>query len=301
MQQAHTARLAAVVVAALVSSSPGLAQSGALKSGVRGRVVIAPELASATTWPMGEEEQKRLSQGARVRRPTGHAVVRENTEPMPELVVVLEGARPPQKPEPRQMRIEGMRFVPAQVLVSRPGEVRITNAQRVAVTVGRVGGEALGTIQPGEAGDFVLDEGDHALLLREMPFARAQVKVLGPSRFLPVSSAGEIEPLAVEGGEYQLAFYHGARALRVQSLPLPDDRYLAIDAAISANGVVTVSIKDGNLQVVEAPSPPPPPAPPRPSTSPPPASATAEKTAPAPKPAAAAGREAQIPLEDVEQ
>ncbi len=299
-QALPAARLASLLALALLSSSPALAQSGALKSGLRGRVVIAPELASAKTWPVGEEEQRRLARGARLRRAMGHGALGQNSEPMPALLVVLEGARSPQKPAARELRVEGMRFVPAQLLVARPGEVRITNAQKGAVTITRAGGDVIGTIQPGESGDFVLEVGDHALQIQEMPFAHATVKVLPPSRFLPVTKGGDIEPIPIESGDYQLAFYHGAHALRVQSLSVPEGKYLAIDAAVSANGVVTVSIKDGDLQVAVPPDPiiPPPPPPPPPRapprapprtapTTPDEATGTTPPKPAAPKPAAA--------------
>lgn len=261
--------LALVALALGAFSAPALAQSGASQSGLRGRVVIAPEYAQAKTWPVDESEQRRIASGARIRRPTGQAAPRQLSQPMPELHVVLEGARPPQKPEPRQMRIEGMRFIPSQILVARPGELAIENTQRGPVTVMREAGEVLGTLEPGQTGTFALDEGEHSLFLRELPSARAKVKVLRPSRFLPVTKAGEIEPIAINSGEYDLSFYHGTRALRVQSLTLPEEKYLAIDAAVSANGVVTVSIKDGDLQVAVPPRPIDPPRPP-PRTAPPP-------------------------------
>lgn len=290
MQRALGACTAAFVAGVLASSGPSLAQAGTpLKSGLRGRVVIAPELASAKVWPVEESTQARIAMDARVRRPTGQAPLRPHTEPMPELLVVLEGARAPQKPEPRLVRVTGMRFVPAQLLVARPQEVRIENAQKGAITIASVGGEDLGTLEPGASGNFVLEEGEHELVIREMPFARAKVKVLPPSRFLPVEK-GAIAPIAIESGDYQLAFYHGARALRVQSISLPEDKYLAIDAAVSANGVVTVSIKDGDLQVAVPPAPivPPRPPPPRPAPAPLPTTASSDdgsdEAAPAPRP-----------------
>lgn len=260
--------LVALVTGALAAPS-ALGQAAGVQGGLRGRVVIAPEYAATQSWPVDEAEQRRIASGSRVRRPAGEAV-RPLSEPMPELHIVLEGARPPQPPEPRKVRIEGMRFVPTQVLVARPGELLIENTQRTPATVVVEGGDVLGTIGPGESATFALNEGEHSLTLQELPWARAKVKVLRPSRFLPVTKSGEIEPLAINSGDYDLSFYHGTRALRVQSLTIPDEKYLAIDAAVSANGVVTVSIKDGDLQVAVPPRPiEPPRAPPRPPPAPP--------------------------------
>lgn len=268
-----------VCLCALVAL-PALAQSGAVKSGVRGRVVIAPELNQATTWPSSEEASKALQGSARIRRPSGRGPVAPLTEPMPPLVVALEGARPAQEQKPGTLVVEGMRFVPAQAVLGRAGPLLVKNQQKKPVTVILENGETRVTLAPGATEEVPLSQGTHTLALQELPFANAEVRVLPKALFLPVSSDGEIAPTVVEAGDYQLTFYHGARALRVQDLSIPDDRFVAIDAAVSANGVVTVSIKDGDLKVAVPPPPPPPEAAPVPEVAP------APKPRPKPKPPA---------------
>jgi hypothetical protein len=249
-------------------ATPAFAQSGAVKSGVRGRVVVAPELELATTWPSSDEARRALEGTARIRRPSGHGPTAPLTEPMPALVLVLEGARhPPEQPGPVVV-IEGMRFVPGQVVLSRPASLTLENRQKKPVTVSLVGGETLASLAPGQKTAVSLRAGEHTLVLDELPFASIQVRVLQKALVLPLRPAGEIAPTVVEGGDYQLAFYHGARALLAQGLTIPVEHFVAIDAAISANGVVTVSIKDGDLQVAVPPGRAPAPPPPKPTSAP---------------------------------
>lgn len=262
------ARLTAVtslVTLALGATGAALAQveDGPNRTGVRGRVVVAKELLSEATWPMDPERAKDLRGGHRIRRAAGRGAGLPLTEPMPELLLVLEGARPDGE-QPRRLVVEGMRFLPAQILAARPGVITVENRQAQGITVVDERGTELATVMPGQSGEVTLEAGEHTLSIREMPFARAAVRVLGPARFLPWTEKGEIPVVNVEAGDYQLAFYHGANALRMQPLTVPDDGFVAIDATVSANGVVTVSIKDGSLRVAVPQAPVKPATPPAP-------------------------------------
>lgn len=225
------------------------AEAGAIKSGVRGRVIVAPELSSATHWPARDEIVARVTAGARVRRPSGHAAPQPLLLERLPLVIVLEGVRHQQAVPPTELRVEGQRFVPAEVVLPRPGRLRLTNAHRTQATVRDSAGAVIAALPPGESAEIDLDVGEHTLTLTEYPFARAQVRALGPSRVLTVTRTGDIPAVPVDEGDYQLAFYEGARALQVQTLQVPASRYVAIDGSVSANGVVTVSVKEGDLQV----------------------------------------------------
>ena len=58
----------------------------------------------------------------------------------------------------------------------------------------------------------------------------------------------------VDGGEYKLAFYLGAKLLLAQTVQLYDDRVTFIDATVSAKEVVVPTIKDASLRIALPPS-----------------------------------------------
>lgn len=229
---------------------PALAQGrGATpRSGVRARLVIAEELLTASQWPVSDERAAELRGTFRVRRPVGRGAPRQAREPNREVVVVIEGAKGG-APAPRRLVVEGSRFVPSEIVVTKPGELLVENHQGKFVTLDRVKGGVVTLVNAGDNERLDLPVGEHRLTLREFPFARATVRVLDTSIFLRWNEEGEVPFLPVKAGDYQLAFYHGATPLRVQPLTIPEDAVVAIDATISANGVVTVSLKDGGLQV----------------------------------------------------
>lgn len=239
-----------VAIAWALVSVPALAQGrGATpRSGVRARLVIADELLTAPEWPVSDERAAELRGTYRVRRPTGRGVSRPAREPNREVVVVIEGARGG-APAPRRITIEGSRFVPSEIVVTKPGEVLVENHQGRFVTLDRLKGGVVTLVNAGDRERLDLPVGEHRLTLREFPFARATVRVLDTAIFLRWNEDGEVPFVPVKAGDYKLAFYHGSTPLLVQPLSIPDDAVVAIDATISANGVVTVSLKDGGLQV----------------------------------------------------
>lgn len=240
------------------------------RSGVRGRLVIAPELSDAERWPISQERLDGSRGAYRVRRPSGATANIAAMEPAPELMVVLEGVRAKKAPE-RVLVVERQRFVPGQILVPLPSKLVVENKQPGEITIVTEEGVELVTIPAGAKRTVDVDEGVQRLRVKEFGYATATVRTLPKAQVLPVTEKGFIAPTPLPGAEYRLAFYHGAEPLLVRPLKVPADSYIAIDASISKNRVVTVSIKDGDLQVLmprvprrTLPRPPPPPPEPAP-------------------------------------
>ncbi len=236
----------------LAMSAPALAQSGAVKSGIRGRVVIDKELQQATTRPIDPKEPWYKTH-ANVRRPSGHGRMPALTEPAPRLEVVLEGADGKDK-EVRVLTVSGLRFSPASLLVPKPARFKVINEQKFAITI--VAGTNETPIGSGKFAFIDLDGGLHSVRIKELPAAQAKVRVLEKAIVLPLEAGGLIPRVAVEGGMYKLGFYDGAEPLTVQEIGIPDTKVVAVDASISANRVVTVDVKDGGLTVVKTPTKP---------------------------------------------
>jgi hypothetical protein len=248
-----------VALAALLIGGASFAQS-ALKSGVRGRVIIARELSQATTQPIDPGVGAWFQTDANVRRQSGRGLKVSLSEPVPELLVVLEGERP-QTAEVRAVHFQGLRFVPSSLLVPKPARLKVYNDEAFPITVGAA--SATERIEPGGSAFFDVPAGRHELRVMDQSFARADINVLEKATILPVKPDGLIDPVMLEPGDYQLGFYWGATPLQVQSVTISGNGMVAIDASISANRVVTVSVKDGDLQVAAPPptprTPPPPP------------------------------------------
>ncbi|MBI1946981.1 MAG: hypothetical protein HYS27_14895 [Deltaproteobacteria bacterium] len=221
------------------------------KRGVRGRVVVAPELYRLGTWPITGVRKDALESGAIVRRPVGRAL-KPLQEQAPALTVMLEGGGLRQEnPETPTFKVSGMRFLPGSIVVPRAVVARVQNDEKTPITV--LGGDAGPVkIAPGETGDVALKppvpsaDGTVApvvLSVAEWPFAKALARVLPSGRVLPVKD-GEIPLQDIPGGEYTLTFYLGAEPIRQQPLVVPERNVLFIDATVSAKGAADVSIKD---------------------------------------------------------
>jgi hypothetical protein len=224
------------------------------EQGLRGRLIVAPELLAAKQWPVDARRADAMRTPANVRRPLGRAIT-PMTEPRPELLVVVEG-EDVREETPREQRVvlEGMRFVPGQLLLPRPGSVTIENKQATAVTV--VSGEVVQKIEPGASGRVSLVPGEHALSVKELPYARATVRVLTQAKILPFDAEGNMPFVELSGGDYKLAFYLGAAELRTQTLSVPNNGLLFIDATVSANTVVDVTVKDAAVHFGVSPGDP---------------------------------------------
>lgn len=235
--------------------------------GVRGRVVVAPELWRGESWPITGARETALRSASLVRRPAGHGV-KPLFEATPPLTIMLEGGGLRQEsPETPTLKVAGMRFVPGSIVVPRAIVARVQNDEKVPLTIlGGDGGPV--KIAPGETGDVPLKapapgpDGIVApvvLSVQEWPAARALARVLPAGRVLPLKD-GEIALQDIPGGEYTLTFFLGAEPIRQQPLTVSERGVTFIDATVSAKGAADVSIKDSGAMVPIAP--PMPPAPP---------------------------------------
>jgi len=216
------------------------------ENGIRGHVVIAPELRAAKEWPVDDARAAALRTPANVRRPRGRPI-NPMTEALPAISVVVDGEDLRNEPPPeRSLVVEGLRFSPGQMLLPRPGPVQIENKQAQPITVVDETGKALGTIAAGATGAVSVSEGKHELSMKELPYARVSVTVLAHGQVLPVDGNGDIPLVDVPSGDYTLAFYLGAAELRTQKLKVPGSGFLYIDATMSANTVVDVTVKEFN-------------------------------------------------------
>lgn len=228
--------------------------------GVRGRVVVAPELWRDEPWPITGVRESALRSAALVRRPAGHGV-KPLLEATPPLTIILEGGGLRQEnPETPTLKVSGMRFVPGSIVVPRAIVARVQNDEKVPLTI--VGGDGGPVkIAPGETGDVPLKaptagaDGAVApvvLSIQEWPAARALARVLPAGRVLPVKD-GEIPLQDIPGGEYTLTFFLGAEPIRQQPLVVSERGVTFIDATVSAKGAADVSIKDSGAMVPIAP------------------------------------------------
>ncbi|MBM4283434.1 MAG: hypothetical protein FJ137_22715 [Deltaproteobacteria bacterium] len=215
--------------------------------GLRGRLVVAPELLAAKEWAVDDRRAEALRTPANVRRPRGRPIA-AMTEARPELTVVVIGEDLRDAPAERRLVVDGMRFLPGQLLVPRVGDVIIENKQSVEITV-LDGKTALQKIPAGTTGTVTLTAGMHELSMRELPYAHASVRVLEHAKVLPFAADGSLPLVDVPSGEYTLAFFLGAAELRTQKLTVTPNTLLFIDATVSANTVVDVTVKDASVQI----------------------------------------------------
>jgi hypothetical protein len=224
-------------------------------AGVRGRVVVEPALHHAKTGPLDRVTAEALRTPAQVRRPAGRAL-HPMVGPLPELKIVLEGEDLRAEPaSPSTLVLEGHRFVPPQVLLTRPGAVAIENRHATALTVVRDGAASV-KIGPGETVQISLQAGEHMLTVREMPYARGHARVLERGLALRLEDNGDLRFTPLPEGDYSVSFWLGSERL-FQPTAFRHNRNSVefIEATVSANRVVTVTIKDATVQVV-APSVP---------------------------------------------
>ncbi len=234
---------ALVVVAIVVCVAAPLR---AEEMGVKGHVVVAPELAS-TPWPLSEERERAMASSALVRRALRKPA--KLTELAPSVVVMLEGEDiRDDNATSATMSVTGMHFVPASIVLARAQPFSVTNMQKTTLTFIDGDGKELARAAPGDTATITLPAGERTLRVREMPFVTASVRVLAKGRVLAVKG-GDIELTAVPAGDYMMTFFLGSEPLRVQPLQVPPGSLLYIDATVSAKGVVDVSIKDAAMRV----------------------------------------------------
>ena len=246
------AALSSLLLVAFMAQPSHAQESGRQeKAGIRGRVVVEPELLAATERPIDVIRAEALETSAHVRRPRGRRLL-PMMAAMPDLAVVIQGEDVRvDSPSPKTIVIEGMRFVPGQVLLTRPGSIAVENRQGQALTVmGKSG--VLATIAAGETKQVALssDKDDQVLFLKEMPFARAVAKVLDRGLAVPFDANGEMPFTSLVEGEYSISFWMGSEILYGPTLfQVKRNHTSYIDATISANSVVTVAVKDASMFV----------------------------------------------------
>lgn len=235
-------------------STAGRAQDVPLdkQKGVRGRVVVAPDLLKKPA-ALSVDRERALRGTAMVRRPLGRPLT-PLVEAPPALVITLEGdgMRQDTTVVPK-LTFEGMRFSPGSMVIPRPMAVQLENKHGSAITVVGTAGAVIAKVEPGQTSDVNLRPGMQLLSVQEMPFATAEVRVLENGRELTLRD-GEIPLSNIPGGEYTLTFFHGAEPLRIQPLTVPESGLVFIDATVSALKVVEVSIKDASMRVALPPS-----------------------------------------------
>ncbi len=248
-----SATASTLIAATALFVPPTLAQpepTQEAQRGIRGRVIVAPELLGATEWPVDATRAAALRTPANVRRGQGRKL-QPMTESLPDIAVILEGpnVRPDNLP-PRTLVIQGMRFSPGQALLARPGPIAVENKQGIAVTLVDEKGNTLKALGVDETAQISLPEGQHVIAMKELPYAVATVKVLPRGRVISFNDeTGDIPLVPIDPDDYTLSFYLGANELFRKALSMPDKGVLFIDATISQNTVVDVTIKDASVQI----------------------------------------------------
>jgi len=235
------------LLTAASASSVGHAQPETV-SGVTGRVIVDRAFLDAKTIPVDAGRADWVKTESRVRRPAGYGKLTDPTEPAPAFFVVLEGRKGTSESE-TTIAFEGMRFVPASALVIGEKPLKIENQADFAITVKSQKGDVVAEVPAKGTADVALAGGEYVLKVEELPFVRAEVRSIEDAMILPIGNGGIIPTQRVPEGQYKVAFYYGARPLKVETFEVPDEKLMAVDATVSAKGVVALEIKDASLQV----------------------------------------------------
>lgn len=244
-----------VVAAVMTTAGTAAAQAVPIEQqkGVRGRVLVAPELVKKTR-PLAPEREKLVRGPANVRRWMGRGMV-ALSEPIPSLVVTIEGAGLKlEVQETPRLVVQGMTISPSYVVVPRPTVIKVENRQEAAITLVSRTGDVILKVAPGETGDASLMPGEHLVSIREMPFAVASVRVLERGRILPYNADGEIPLQDIAGGDYTLAFFLGTELLQKTPISVPEQGFIFIDATVSARKTVAVALKDPSMRLALPPT-----------------------------------------------
>jgi hypothetical protein len=231
----------AALLAITLASLPATAGDGEKERGVAGKVMIAAELLAATSWPVDDDRATSIRTPARLRLPVGRPLL-PLTEPMPEVLFMLEGEGLPKDARPPPtIKLRGMRFEPGQFTLPRPGFVAFQNDHNVVLTLVDQDGKELGVLAANQTTQIELVDGMQRLSTKEMPSATATANVRRHGRVMTVRPNGEIDKVDVPGGEYVIAVYLGAKSLRADQVVVPDQGVLFFSYTVSANGVVDVT------------------------------------------------------------
>lgn len=241
-----------------VMSDPVWAQSG-LQTGIVGRIQIDPYLQNAQVWEISKQRLLQQRSSARVRRNSGHGPVRASYEPAPGLLVLLEGSRSQEKQPILNLHYVGKTVEPSQLLVVQSLRLRLSNDEIYPITpVERLDDGKIikhDILEPGGTRIVELSENAVGLTSVEHPYSTSLVRVLLKARMLRPQKGGFVNRIFLESGDYKLTFYHGVNEVFAQPIVVPDNGFVAFDAVVERNLNVTVTLKDGALQVARQPPP----------------------------------------------
>jgi hypothetical protein len=217
------------------------------QSGVLGRVTVDPALANAKTRLLRGDKgapTMKATSGARIVRPAGILPLEAATEPMPELKLVLKGAESKAADPPTKVVFESGNFSPRHALMPNPGPLAVENKSTQEITLLNAKGEKMASIPPNSEQAIQMAAGEQALKVKLMPHAEIRLVVLQRSAQIPLDAkTGRLVATPVASGDYELAFYLGADALRVHPVKVPAAGALNVEASVSDKEVVTVTAK----------------------------------------------------------
>ena len=220
------------------------------QSGLLGELILDEFYATAKSRTLRSEKEVSnmlALNTASVERTSGKGEIAPLTEAMPRLQMLIAGAGIPEQTKDVTVGVEGLRFVPAHILLPQKGVVTLVNRQNIPVKINT----SLQTVPDfslaaGQKKAIAFEPGDHAIWLDDFPHARLQVMVLKNAMQIDFDwETGIIEATPVAPGAYQLGFYLGARPLHIQPVTVPEEGALQIAATVSANEIVTVSVTTG--------------------------------------------------------
>jgi hypothetical protein len=245
------------------------------EEGIRGKVVIAPEVQKRTTRVVDAARAGFLRTPARLRWPSGRSIA-QVTEPRGELLVVLTGRDAPREARPAPTVVaRGLQFFPAQVLLPRAGELLLKNEQKAPLVVvfedasHKANDETRVSIAAGETGRLSAPEGNWELVVEGAPYQHASVSVLHDGRVLKMDENGNVPFVEVPGGDYTLSMYVGNTLLAQDALAIPERGLMYFEATVTDAEAVSwvktpmaarelVAVPTPNPTAPSVPTPPPP-------------------------------------------
>ena len=220
------------------------------QSGLLGELILDEFYATAKSRTLRSEKEIVNMLGfntAKVERTSGKGEIAPLTEAMPRLQMLIAGKGIPEQTKEVVVGVEGLRFVPAHVLLPQKGIVTLVNRQNIPISVKTTLSSADSfQLAEGQKKALSFEPGEHFIWLEGFPHARLEVLVLKNAMQIDFDwETGVIAATPVAPGAYQLGFYLGARPLHIQPVTVPEEGALQIAATVSANEIVTVSVTMG--------------------------------------------------------
>ncbi len=220
------------------------------QSGLLGELILDEFYATAKSRTLRSEKEITNMLGrntAKVERTSGKGEIAPLTEAMPKLQMLIAGTGIPEQTNEVIVGVEGLRFVPAHILLPQKGIITLVNRQNIPIVVKTTlkSFESF-TLAEGQKKSLTCEPGEHFIWLEGFPHARLEVLVLKNAMQIDFDwETGVIAATPVAPGAYQLGFYLGARPLHIQPVSVPEEGALQIAATVSANEIVTVSVTMG--------------------------------------------------------